>query len=70
MIDPKGIELTPYDGVPHLISPVIRETEDFAPALEGLIEVMHQRYQLLRQSGARNIVTYNEKLIDHCPSWY
>jgi len=60
MVDPKGVELTPFDGLPHLIAPVILEPSYFAPALDGLVQIMEQRYALFRKAKARNIQSYNE----------
>ena len=68
MVDPKGVELTPYDGIPHLISPVISDPADFAPALEGLIQVMQQRYQRFRDVSARDIRSYNDGPYKPMPS--
>ena len=68
MVDPKGVELTPYDGIPHLISPVICDPADFAPALEGLIQVMQQRYQRFREVGVRDIRSYNDGPYNPLPS--
>ena len=68
MVDPKGVELTPYDGIPHLISPVISDPADFGPALEGLIQVMQQRYQRFRDVSARDIRSYNDGPYKPMPS--
>ena len=68
MVDPKGVELTPYDGIPHLISPVISDPADFGPALEVLIQVMQQRYQRFRDVSARDIRSYNDGPYKPMPS--
>jgi len=68
MVDPKGVELTPYDGIPHLISPVICDPADFAPALEGLVQVMQQRYRRFRDVSVRDIWSYNEGPYNPLPS--
>jgi S-DNA-T family DNA segregation ATPase FtsK/SpoIIIE len=61
MIDPKGVELTPFNGVPHLVSPVISDLVGFKGALEGLITVMQRRYKRMELLGTRNIGAYNTK---------
>ncbi len=60
MIDPKRVELVSFDGIPHLISPVVTETKKAATALKWLIEEMEGRYKLLALAGARNIDRYNK----------
>ena len=61
MIDPKGVELTPFNGVPHLVSPVISDLVGFKGALKGLITVMQRRYKRMELLGTRNIGAYNTK---------
>jgi S-DNA-T family DNA segregation ATPase FtsK/SpoIIIE len=60
MIDPKRVELVSFNGIPHLISPVVTETKKAATALKWLIEEMEGRYKLLALAGARNIDRYNK----------
>jgi S-DNA-T family DNA segregation ATPase FtsK/SpoIIIE len=60
LVDPKRVELTPYNGLPHLLSPVIVEPEKVISALRWLMAEMDRRYKLFAQAGARNIETYNE----------
>lgn len=60
MVDPKRVELTGYNGIPHLLSPVITEPEKVISALRWLMSEMDRRYKLFAQAGARNIETYNE----------
>jgi len=62
MIDPKRVELTLWDGIPHLIWPVVRDVEAVAGVLGGAIREMDHRYDLLADVGVRNIVSYNEKV--------
>jgi len=60
MIDPKRVELTPYNSVPHLATPVIVDTTKAMSALRWLSQEMDQRYQKLATAGARNIEGYNK----------
>ncbi|MBE3583089.1 MAG: DNA translocase FtsK [Limnochordaceae bacterium] len=66
MIDPKRVELTTFDGVPHLICPVITDPKEAAGALRWAVREMEERYQLFAQIGARNIEGYNAA-IDRLP---
>ncbi|MBI2860525.1 MAG: DNA translocase FtsK [Chloroflexi bacterium] len=59
MIDPKRVEMTPYNGIPHLATPVIVDASKAIGALRWLAAEMDQRYQKLAAAGARNIETYN-----------
>lgn len=61
MVDPKRVELTPFNGIPHLVMPVIVEPDEVQPALRGLINEMSQRYKLMEEMGVRNIAGYNAK---------
>ena len=61
MVDPKRVELTPFNGIPHLVMPVIVEPDDVQPALRGLITEMSRRYKLMEEMGVRNIAGYNAK---------
>ena len=61
MVDPKRVELTPFNGIPHLIAPVITEGEEVNPALRGVMREMFRRYKLMEEVGARNIGGYNAK---------
>jgi S-DNA-T family DNA segregation ATPase FtsK/SpoIIIE len=60
MIDPKRVELTPYNSIPHLATPVIVDTNKALSALRWLSTEMDQRYQKLATAGARNIEGYNK----------
>ncbi len=62
MIDPKMLELTSYQGIPHLLHPVITDPRKASDVLEWAVERMEQRYQLLSEKGVRNIETYNARL--------
>jgi len=60
LVDPKRVELTGYNGIPHLLSPVIVDPEKVISALRWLISEMDRRYKLFSQAGVRNIDAYNE----------
>ena len=60
LVDPKRVELTGYNGVPHLLSPVIVEPEKVISALRWILSEMDRRYKLFQQAGVRNIDAYNE----------
>ena len=63
MIDPKMVELSGYNGIPHLIAPVVTDPAKASGALMWAVEEMERRYELLsRCQGVKNISTYNEKL--------
>ena len=63
MVDPKVVELQMYNGIPHLLTPVITEPKKAIKALDFAIEEMERRYRILESLHVRNIVGYNEKLI-------
>lgn len=60
LIDPKRVELTGYNGIPHLLTPVIVEIEQTISALKWAISEMERRYKLFSEVGVRNIDGYNE----------
>ena len=62
MVDPKRVELTPYNGVPHLLTPVVVETDKVVGLLKGLIQEMFNRYRRMEEVGVRNIDGYNKKV--------
>ena len=62
MIDPKRIELSNYDGIPHLITPVVTNPKKATHALFWALREMERRYELLSEMGARNIKQYNNKV--------
>ncbi len=64
MIDPKMVELSMYNGVPHLVMPVVTEPKKASRALRWAVGEMEKRYKLLASCGARNINTYNERIAE------
>jgi len=64
MIDPKMLELSVYDGIPHLLAPVVTDMKDAANALRWCVAEMERRYQLMSKLGVRNLAGYNRKLED------
>lgn len=61
MIDPKMLELSDYDGIPHLLLPVVTNPKKAAAALKWLVEEMERRYALLAEKGVRNIEHYHQR---------
>lgn len=66
MIDPKMVELAPFNGIPHLLCPVVTDAKKASCALNWVVNEMEERYQLLAKVGARNIASYNQKQ-EHIP---
>jgi len=64
LIDPKRVELSGYNGLPHLLVPVITEAEKASAALRWTVLEMENRYRLFAEAGARNIAAYNEGRVD------
>ncbi len=66
MIDPKVVELAPFDRIPHMLLPVVTDMKQALNALKWCVDEMERRYQLLAQAGVKNITTYNawrEKIV-------
>ena len=63
MVDPKMLELSIYEGVPHLLLPVVTDPKKANLALRWAVEEMDRRYDLLANAGVRDISTYNEKIL-------
>ena len=64
MIDPKMLELSVYDNIPHLLSPVVTDPSKAVVALKWTVREMEERYRSMSQMGVRNITGYNQRLID------
>jgi S-DNA-T family DNA segregation ATPase FtsK/SpoIIIE len=62
MIDPKMLELSVYEGIPHLLTPVVTDMRDAASALRWCVVEMERRYRLMAALGVRNIAGYNAKV--------
>jgi S-DNA-T family DNA segregation ATPase FtsK/SpoIIIE len=60
MIDPKVVELQPYDGIPHMLLPVVTDMKQAATALRWAVDEMERRYQSFASAGTKNIATYNQ----------
>jgi S-DNA-T family DNA segregation ATPase FtsK/SpoIIIE len=65
MVDPKRVELTGYNGIPHLLAPVVVEMERVVAALQWVLREMDQRYHKLAQAGCRNVKEYNARQVAH-----
>jgi DNA segregation ATPase FtsK/SpoIIIE, S-DNA-T family len=62
MVDPKMLELSAYNGIPHLVMPVVTEAKKASRALRWTVSEMEKRYKLMATCGARNILAYNDKV--------
>ncbi|MRX72718.1 hypothetical protein GJU40_11215 [Bacillus lacus] len=65
LIDPKMVELAPYQSIPHLVSPVITDVKAATAALKWAVEEMERRYELFVHTGVRDISRYNQKAKEH-----
>jgi S-DNA-T family DNA segregation ATPase FtsK/SpoIIIE len=68
MVDPKRIELSLYDGIPHLITPVVTDVKKATNALFWAVREMERRYELLSEKRVRNIAQYNQKIVKSTPA--
>jgi S-DNA-T family DNA segregation ATPase FtsK/SpoIIIE len=62
LIDPKMLELPAYEGIPHLLLPVVTNPKEAAIALRWIVEEMERRYAMMAEQGIRNIENYNQKI--------
>ena len=77
LVDPKMLELSVYEGIPHLLTPVVTDMKDAANALRWAVGEMERRYKLMAALGVRNLAGYNKKVLDakaagevmHDPTW-
>ena len=67
MVDPKRVELTPFNGIPHLVAPVIVDVDEVNAALRGLMREMFRRYKQMEKVGVRNIDGFNSKSKERMP---
>lgn len=68
MVDPKRVELSLYNGIPHLITPVIVDTKKVVNALRWAVREMEKRYERLSAGGSRDIYSYNGKIAEKKPA--
>ena len=61
MVDPKMLELSVYDGIPHLLTPVVTDMKEAAYALRWCVGEMERRYRLMAALGVRNLTGFNTK---------
>ena len=64
MIDPKMLELSIYDGIPHLLAPVVTEPKKAIVALHWTVREMERRYRAMSKLGVRNIDGYNQRVLE------
>jgi DNA segregation ATPase FtsK/SpoIIIE, S-DNA-T family len=64
LVDPKMLELSVYEGIPHLLAPVITDMKDAATGLRWCVGEMERRYRLMAALGVRNLAGYNKKILD------
>ncbi len=67
MVDPKRVELTPFNGIPHLMAPVITEIDEVNTALLSLMREMMRRYKVMEDISVRNLAAYNKKAPEPWP---
>lgn len=65
LVDPKMLELSVYEGIPHLLAPVVTDMKDAANALRWCVGEMERRYRLMAELGVRNLEGFNQKIREH-----
>ena len=69
MIDPKMLELSIYEGIPHLLTPVVTDMKLAANALNWCVNEMEKRYRLMSFMGVRNLAGFNQKIAEAAGAW-
>ena len=64
MIDPKMLEMSVYEGIPHLLAPVVTDMKQAANGLNWCVAEMERRYKLMSKAGVRNLAGFNQKIDD------
>lgn len=67
MIDPKMLELSVYEGIPHLLTPVVTDMKEANNALKWAVDEMERRYKLMSKVGVRNLASFNQMIADNKP---
>lgn len=68
LVDNKGgVELSHFDGIPHLLAPIVKNTNDVLPALKSALEIMRQRLAAFLEAGAKNLESFNKKSKEKIP---
>ena len=70
MIDPKMLELSIYEGIPHLLTEVVTDMKDAGNALRWCVGEMERRYKLMAKCGVRNVAGFNAKLEEAAAAGY
>ena len=65
LVDPKMLELSIYEGIPHLLTPVVTDMKEAAHALRWCVAEMDRRYRLMAHLGVRNLTGFNQKVMEH-----
>ena len=68
LVDPKMVEMNGYNGVPHLLAPVVTDMEKVVGILRWAVTEMERRYQLLMRTGVRNLDAYHKRCRDLAPA--
>jgi len=68
MVDPKVVELAPFEGIPHMLRPVVTDMAEAAQALQWAASEMDRRFQLFAAAGAKSLASYNARAVEKLPS--